>query len=226
MMKRVLEPELMQDEEQVVAYAEADFSEPHNHFIELFREKFDNSAVDGFVLDMGCGPGDISFLFAKAFPDCVVQGVDGSACMLDHAKQRLLRSADLRGRLEFLLGLFPNVDLPRTNYTTLISNSLLHHLPDPQILWTTVKRWAAPGARVFIMDLMRPESAAVAQDYVIRYAAGEPEILQRDFFNSLLAAFTVDEVQAQLTAAGLKTLFVEAVSDRHLIVSARMACVG
>jgi len=222
-MERVLEPELMQDEAQVVAYAEADFSEPHNYFIELFRQKFAHDVVTGFVLDMGCGPGDISFRFAKAFPDCVVQGVDGSACMLDYANQRLVASADYSGRLEFVLGLFPDVDLPRTNYPTLISNSLLHHLPDPQILWTIVKRWAVSGTRVFIMDLMRPESTAVAQDYMIRYAAGEPEILQRDFYNSLLAAFTVDEVQLQLTEAGLETLSVEAVSDRHLIVAGCMA---
>ena len=216
-MERVLEPELMEEEEQVVAYAEADFSEPHNHFVELFGEKFLQKCAVGDVLDMGCGPGDISFRFARAFPECRVQGVDGSAFMLDYAQKRLVRSPDFEGRIEFILGLFPGVNLPRPNYSVLISNSLLHHLPDPQILWTSIKRWAAPGAQVFIMDLMRPDNIEIARRFVGRYAAGEPEVLQRDFYNSLLAAFTVEELKLQLNSAGLQGLSVEPVSDRHWV---------
>ncbi len=212
----------MEDEAQVLAYAEADFTEPHNHFIELFREKFVANIVNGFVLDMGCGPGDISFRFARTFPGCVVHGIDGSGCMLDHAKKRLTASPDLTARLEFSLGLLPDVNLPQPSYRILISNSLLHHLPNPQILWSTVKRWAAPNAMIFIMDLMRPQSEAMARDFVARYVKDEPEILQRDFYNSLLAAFTVDTIKIQLSFAGLECLSVEAVSDRHLIVWGRM----
>ncbi len=220
-MERVLEPELMEDEEQVLAYAEADFSEPHDHFVQLFAEKFPNDSVAGNVLDMGCGPGDISFRFARAFPECRVQGVDGSACMLDYANKRLVRSPDYRGRIEFIPGLFPDVELPRPNYSALISNSLLHHLPDAQILWSSIKRWAAPAAQIFVMDLMRPDNIEMARSFVGHYAAGEPEVLQRDFYNSLLAAFTLEELRLQLKLAGLQGLSVEAVSDRHLLAWGR-----
>ena len=44
------------------------------------------------------------------------------------------------------------------------------------------------------------------------------DILKHDFGASLHAAFTVSEVQDQLQTAGL-ALDVEAVSDRHLVVS-------
>lgn len=37
-MDRAPEPELMDDAAQAMAYAEADFSEPHGRFIELYRE--------------------------------------------------------------------------------------------------------------------------------------------------------------------------------------------
>ena len=32
-MERIVEPELMEEEEQSLACAEADFEQPHNHFI-------------------------------------------------------------------------------------------------------------------------------------------------------------------------------------------------
>jgi hypothetical protein len=52
------------------------------------------------------------------------------------------------------------------------------------------------------------------------YAGAEPEILRRDFFNSLCAAFTPDEVRAQLREAGL-ALEVLDVEDRHLVARGR-----
>ena len=54
---------------------------------------------------------------------------------------------------------------------------------------------------------------------VNEYASGEPKVLQRDFYNSLKAAFSPDEVRAQLSEAGLEGFKVSIVSDRHLVVS-------
>jgi hypothetical protein len=72
---------------------------------------------------------------------------------------------------------------------------------------------------VLIMDLFRPRDLQAARGIVAQYAADEPEVLQRDFYNSLLAAFEPDEVREQLRAAGLGTLEVRTVSDRHLVVA-------
>jgi hypothetical protein len=47
----------------------------------------------------------------------------------------------------------------------------------------------------------------------------EPEILQRDFFNSLCAAFTPGEVRAQLATAGLTQLQVNTQDPFHLSIS-------
>ena len=53
----------------------------------------------------------------------------------------------------------------------------------------------------------------------MRYSRDEPEVLRRDFYNSLLAAYRPEEVREQLDRAGLKRLRVEAVSDRHWLVA-------
>jgi hypothetical protein len=68
------------------------------------------------------------------------------------------------------------------------------------------------------VELFRPENQAAARQLVEAYASGEPEILRRDFYNSLLAAFEPPEVEAQLAAAGLDGLSVTVISDRHLVV--------
>lgn len=217
-MERVPEPELMDDEAQAHAYSEADFAEPHDNFVAQFRTRFPQSLTGKAVLDMGCGPADITCRFARAIPDCRIDGIDGAGAMLRFGAQRI-RDLGLSDRIRLVAGYLPGATLPRERYDVLISNSLLHHLPDPAAMWTTVKRHAAAGAIVFIMDLMRPTSRDAARDLVDQYAAGEPEVLRHDFYHSLLAAFTPEEVRKQLTDAALDQLRVEVVSDRHLIVS-------
>jgi len=221
-MDRIPEPELMDDAEQARAYAEADFAEPHGHFIELFQQGFGSDAGSGFALDLGCGPGDIAMRFARAYPTMCVHGVDGAQTMLDRGLEVLAKFPELSDRVELIHGVLPGARLPRETYDVIISNSLLHHLHDPQVLWQMVNHFGRSGVAVFIMDLMRPDSIDEAEALLEAYAADEPEILRRDFYSSLLAAFRPEEVRAQLQRAGLANLTVEQVSDRHLTIAGRL----
>lgn len=220
-MQRIPEPELMDEFEQARAYAQADFSEPNARFVEAFAAHFPDFA-GGAVLDLGCGPGDIVLRFAEQWPGATVHGLDGSGAMLQFAAERLWELPQLQGRVQFIEGLLPGAQLPLARYDAIISNSLLHHLPDPRVLWRGMLELGAPGARVLVMDLFRPASAGVAQEIVEAYAGEEPEVLKRDFFNSLCAAFEPGEVVSQLQACGLGSLDVATVSDRHLLVSGRL----
>ncbi|MEN8259416.1 MAG: class I SAM-dependent methyltransferase [Pseudomonadota bacterium] len=215
-MRRVLEPELMEDEMQVSAYAQADFEEPNSCFIELFEKRF-GPDIRGHVLDLGCGPGDIVFRFAEKYPAVHVHGVDGSKAMLDFARRHLPPA--LEGRVDFIQGRLPHEALPRTRYDAVISNSLLHHLPDPAVLWKSIKRYTVKNGAVLVMDLRRPTTQTAAAALVETHAANEPSILQRDFYNSLLAAFEPEEIETQLEDAGLSTLSIEEMGDRHVVVS-------
>ena len=220
-MKRIPEPELMDDEAQARAYAEADFEEPNSHFAALFDEFIGRLPEGAAVLDLGCGPGDITLRIATAHPQIEIHGLDGSGAMLAFGHAALAQQPELRDRVNFIEGLVPDALLPRARYDAVISNSLLHHLHDPETLWRMIQARARPGAPVLVMDLMRPADEATAQALVAQYAANEPEVLRRDFYNSLLAAFELDEVRQQLELAGLPRLEVRAVSDRHLLVSGR-----
>lgn len=219
-MDRTPEPELMDDVAQAEAYAHADFESAHSSFIHFFRERFPDEDITGHVLDLGCGPADISIRFARAYPRCVVHGVDGAAAMLAFGRKRLEQEG-LQARVQLVQGYLPGARLPCEQYDAVISNSLLHHLHDPAVLWRLLRQYARPGAPLFVMDLMRPASRAAAEALVEEYAAGEPAILRHDFLHSLLAAYRLDEIEAQLRQAELSYLKVETVSDRHVLVHGR-----
>lgn len=217
-MHRQLEPELMEDPEQVEAYAQADFSQAHNDFIRRLQTVV-GDGFDGVALDLGCGAGDISRRFVRAYPNSHVHAVDGSAAMLAYAQNPLL--CPQLEPIRYIFGRLPAVILPQPDYGIIFSNSLLHHLPEPQILWQTVRRYARCGTMVIVMDLLRPDSPTTAQRLVDTYAGNEPDILRRDFYHSLLAAFSIEEITAQLTAAQLP-LSVSQTSDRHVFIAGVM----
>ncbi len=214
-MKRIPEPELMDTMEQAEAYDQADFSEPHGKRVELFAERYGH-AVTGAVLDLGCGSGDILERFAKKFPKAHFVGVDGSEPMLELSRRRM-QKAGLSSRMNFVRSFIPSPDIPKQDYSVIMSHSLLHHLHEPKVLWDTVKQVANENTFVFVADLRRPDSEKDVARIVDELSGDEPEVLKQDFYNSLCAAFTADEIRSQLKQAGLK-LEVEEVGDIHILV--------
>ena len=218
-MERITEPELMNEEEQVKAYAYADFSKPHDMFVKIFQEKFTDilPSFNDVVLDLGCGSCDITRRLANAYHDAAFHAVDGAKCMLRYGKE-LNDKENLSHRIKLIETCLPAVKLPQQLYHVIISNSLLHHLNDPFVLWQALQQHAKPYAHVFIMDLIRPVDEQTVAFLSKEYAANEPEVLKKDFENSLRAAFTVKEVKQQLNEMKLSHLTVEEVSDRHMII--------
>jgi len=192
-MERVLEPEVMDDPAQARAYADADFEKENQAFVDLFRQYFPE-LIEGHLVDLGCGPADIAIRLARALTRCRITAVDASEPMIE-----------IGDRVDGV-----------------ISNSLLHHLKNPLKFWFVAKRMVKPGGCLLVMDLVRPESHEAAQAIVERYAGGEPPILRRDFYNSLCAAFTEDEVAGQLAEMNLTGVLVDVPDDRHWIAAGRV----
>ena len=153
-MQRTPEPELMDAPEQALAYAAADFSAGDQALVDRIAELFP-SGLGGRILDLGCGPGNIGFRLARSYPGAAVIGLDGAAAMLQLAQRRLAEEGDLAGRLSFVERCLPSPDLP-SDCSAVVSNSTLHHLHDPLMLWLAIAQSAAPGARVYLKDLRRP----------------------------------------------------------------------
>jgi SAM-dependent methyltransferase len=221
-MQRIPEPELMDDPVQALAYHRADFSAAHGERIGIFRRVFAGFEPDGAVLDLGCGSGDVLFRFARAFPRATFTGIDGSQPMLDLAAGELANDPKLRGRVRLHHAILPTAGLPREPWQLVMSHSVLHQLHRPAVLWETARQAATAGCAIFVADLRRPATEGDARRIVDELSGDEPEILRRDFYNSLCAAFEPEEVRDQLDAAGLAHLTVEALGDIHLIAYGRL----
>ncbi len=201
---------------QAQAYAETDFSEAHDAFVSHFKSRFPDFNK-GHVLDLGCGTADVIMRFARAFPEIHITGVDGAQAMLDIG----LRDIEAKGcahQISLYRCLLPDDSLSSKYFDAVISNSLLHHLKDPLIIWDTIKKCTGRGTPICVMDLMRPDSPDEAEKLVQLYAGDASPILKKDFYNSLLAAYRTDEIINQLKTIGLDYLMVEDVSDRHVLV--------
>lgn len=218
-MKRTPEPELMDAPEQARAYADADFAEPNSLFVQRFIELLDERPGDSLI-DLGCGPGDICIRLAEALPGWQIVGLDAGPNMLALAKTAVA-DRQLQERVELIHAHLPE-ELPGGRFDAIVSNSLLHHLPDPMALWQSIAELAAAGSLVQVMDLKRPTSTEAARQIVETHAGGAPEVLREDFYNSLLAAYTPSEVLDQIEASGLRGLSLSEPSDRHWLVQGQV----
>ena len=215
-MPRVLEPELMDDSAQALAYAGADFEQENQGFVDRFREYF-SEFTEGHILDLGCGPGDIPIRLVRALPACRVIAVDAAGSMIELAGEKV-KQAGLADRIILRCERFQDTSLAEPA-DAVVSNSLLHHVPNPLQFWYRLRQLVKRDSPVLVMDLLRPDSPEEGQAIVDRYAAEEAEILRRDFYRSLLASFTEDEVAAQLAEMNMSRLIIDVVDDRHWVVS-------
>lgn len=217
MIDRILEPELMEDKEQTLAYSNADFTYSNQLFIQFIIK--DLNKIINKLLDIGCGPGDVDIGLVKQIADINILAFDGSTQMVELAEQKI-KKHNLTNRIEIKVGRLPGLDIKTKEYDIIISKDLLHHIPDPNDFWHEVERLSNDSTSIYVMDLFRPESKDEAKRIVENVSPNEPEILKADFYNSLLAAFTVNEIKKQLK----KTRFnyhIDILGDRHFIIKCK-----
>ena len=221
-MKRTPETELMEIPSQVKAYADADFSRSDSLVVkglEKYLKKTGKTLNNNdLVLDIACGPGNISQRIAKNWPFVKVIGIDGSKEMLNHAEKKL--SESFSNNLSYELIEINSIANGEKHFPlqadVLVSNSALHHFHDPYSLWDALKKLGKNKCIHIHRDLIRPTSIENAFEIKEKYLSTSPEILKNDFFASLKASFTVDEVKQQLFNAGLSQLEVFQVDELYL----------
>ena len=213
---RQAEPELMDLPHEAEAYAAADFSEVNARFTAALAAAAAPLGDSVRLCDLGCGPADIVVRIAQARPQWKLVAVDAAPAMLELAK-KAVTAAGVGPRVDLVLADAKDTGLPG-GFDVVCSNSILHHVADPLAFWRETRRLLRPGGLAFHRDLMRPESASAIRQLVATHTGKESETLQEEFHRSLRAAYRPNEIEAQLKAAGLSTLKIVVVSDRHLDV--------
>ena len=211
MLQRTLEPEVMDAPDEADLYDAMDHDAVNQQFV---RDLVAGGAVGPNVLDLGTGPAAIPILLCEAQPQCRVVGVDASPSMLHLARHNVINAGyELSIQLELTdAKVFEwNDDL----FHTLISNSLIHHVANPETVVDSVTQWLQPGGRVFIRDLVRPDDEATIEHWVAKYAGNEPEYCQQLLRQSFHAALTLGEMRELVARSGADPQCVMMTSDRH-----------
>ena len=220
-MNRTPEPELMQSPSQVKAYADADFSKSDSMVVkglEKYLKKVGRTLnKSDLIFDLACGPGNIAERLAKNWPFVNVVGIDGAKEMLNEAEKRLSKS--LTKNLSYELIDINSIASDGTHFPfkadVLVSNSALHHFHYPYCFWEALKKLGKTNCIHIHRDLIRPASVEKVIELKEKHLSNSPEILKKDFYASLKASFTVDEVTQQLVGAGFSQLKVFQVDELY-----------
>ena len=223
-MKRTPEPELMEIPSQVKAYADADFSRSDSMVVKGLEQYLKKAGKilnkNDLIVDVACGPGNIAERVAKHWPLVRVVGIDGSKEMLNQAEKKLSKS--FTNNLTYELIEINSIACGDTSFQTkadvLVSNSALHHFHDPYRFWDALKKLGKNKCIHIHRDLIRPNSIDKALEIKEKHLSNAPEILRKDFYASLKASFTVDEVNEQLVNAGLSQLKVFQIDELYFEV--------
>ena len=227
-MKRIPEPELMVEKDQVISYDEADFSEGEVNLINqinyyLLRKNISLGEKD-LIVDLGCGPGNISEKLAIKWPNTAVIGIDGSKEMILRAEynksisnnQKKLKN--LRYICSDIKDIKSNNFLSKKRISLLVSNSLIHHITNLEDFFNTIRSLSSNITVNFHKDLKRPLDQKSALELKAKCSTKYNEILTNDYYASLRASYTLKELKNFTLENDLSSLDVFEEGDNYLVV--------
>jgi ubiquinone/menaquinone biosynthesis C-methylase UbiE len=210
-MQRVLEPEVMDTWEDAIEYDSMDFTEVNMAFAKLAVELGPST---GYVLDVGTGTARIPILIGQMRPHWQLTAIDFSKNML-LVGGRNVEAAGLQQQIQLEWVDAKQMPYSDHHFDMVISNSIVHHLPDALPFFREVKRVLKPNGGIFLRDLLRPADQATMDAHVSSIGAEYNDYQKKLFGDSLNASFTLDEVNHLVQAAGLEGVKVYQSSDRH-----------
>jgi ubiquinone/menaquinone biosynthesis C-methylase UbiE len=222
MLKRVLEPEVMDSPAEALDYDRMDHREVNRAFVTDLLAALAGTAVSGEVvdvLDIGIGTAQIPIELCGGQPAFRVTGIDLAATML-HLARANVEVAGLTGRVRLDLVDAKSLPYEDGHFHVVMSNSIVHHIPEPCQVVREAVRVLGRGGLLFVRDLARPADDATVERLVSTYAARANEHQRQLFDQSLRAALSLDEARDVAAAAGLSPGTVKQTSDRHWTLAA------
>ena len=211
-LKRILEPEVMDSPEEARSYDAMDHEAVNTIFVDDFLSAAEDFA--GSILDVGTGTARIPVVLCHRWQHCELTGIDLSSQMLQLAASNIA-AAGLASRISLAHTDAKHLPYEDNTFAAVVSNSILHHIPQPASVLAEGVRVVESGGILFWRDLIRPEDERTLDRLVEMYAGGENAHQQKLFRESLWAAFCIDEVRELVSNLGFDPLSVQATSDRH-----------
>ncbi len=204
----------METEEQAYAYAQANFVESNALFLEKLFKSYPVSNKTK-ILDVGCGDGEIPIAIYK-LKNSHITVLDGSLFMLNELTRKT--SLNKINDIKVVCQKYEDNDFEEKSFDLVISNSVLHHVKSPISFWEMSLKLIKDNGRLIVMDLFRPADEIYLSNILNQYG-GKNDVLKKDFENSLRAAYTIQEVEDQLSSFSQISYLVKCISDRHFFAN-------
>ncbi len=218
MIERVLEPEVMDTPDEARDYDEMDHSQVNHVFAADFLSAFPD--FQNTVLDVGTGTALIPIELCRQSSRIELLGIDLAEEMLIRARANIER-ASFTDRIRVECVNARELPYRDAQFGSVISNSIIHHIPNPIDCLREIVRLCRPGGGIFVRDLLRPDSLSELDRLVNLYSAGANTHQRTLFAQSLHAALTVDEMRALVASLGFPPDSVQQTTDRHWTLAVR-----
>ena len=166
------------------------------------------------VLDIGTGTARIPILMCQQRPQYLFTAIDLAQSMLIIG-QRNVEEAQLTQRIRLERVDSKRMPYPDLEFDMVISNSLVHHLPEPYLLFQQIKRLIKLDGAILIRDLIRPENEQAVNELVTKFSSNYDPQQQLLFEDSLKAALTLAEVRELIDRVGLTQVKLSQTSELH-----------
>ena len=225
-LQRVLETEAMDTAAEAIGYNTMDHAEVNRRFVDDLLALVPDVRQ---VVDLGTGTALIPIELCMRHSGAHVVGVDMAESMLAVGRENIARAGDahagashgnLAERIELAWADAKRLPYGDGKFTLVISNSIVHHIPEPLGMLSEAVRVLAPGGKLLVRDLLRPADSETVTGLVDTYAAGANPQQRQMFDDSLRAALDLDEIRSLVSSLGFDTQAVRATSDRHWTWSA------
>ena len=154
---------------------------------------------------------------ASARPDLRIIGVDLSAPMLSRAR----RSNRQEGtRVTFHRGSARRLPFRAGSFDLVMSNSLLHHLPDPVPALDEFARVLRRGGALFVRDLRRPPDRMITA-HIRRHGRPYRGLMRKLFGDSVRAAYTLAEIRDAVGRSRLRGARVRKMFELYWVIEKR-----
>ena len=153
----------------------------------------------GLLLDIGCGPGQLTLRIARTFPSLRVLGFDTMDEMICAATARASEET-LGDRVAFRLGDVSALPLCDETVDFAVSSLSLHHWTDPANCLVEIHRVLKPGGQILLFDLRRDARRGFYWLLTFARSVVVPRALRRvnEPLGSALASYTREELDTLL----------------------------
>lgn len=183
-MKRILEPSIMTGKQQCLEYSNIN----RTNFMKFVLSNLPN-LDNKLVAEFGSGSGQLADLILQKFDVSRLDLIDASSPMQNLARKKLGSPNNVRYVQKY-------IEDVNQLYDVIICVNSAHHFKDFRHLLSCIENGSYSSTQIFVVDLHRPSNYKNIHAIISScFPQLEREsFFYKDFFNSLRAAFSYEEI--------------------------------